>query len=123
MSDYIAPWMQEFSAYWPGSGWLIVGLFSSPTGMNPTSIHKDAGSIPSLGQWVKDLVLPCAMVWVTDAAWMLRCCGCGVDQQLTPSLGITLCCRYGPKKQKNKQTKRKTKKRSSRRGAVVNESD
>ena len=24
---------------------------------NPTSIHKDAGSIPSLSQWVKDLAL------------------------------------------------------------------
>ena len=30
--------------------------------MNPTSIHKDVGLIPGLTQWVKNLVLPRAMV-------------------------------------------------------------
>ena len=29
--------------------------------MNPTSIHKDVGSIPGLDQWIKDLAVSCGV--------------------------------------------------------------
>ena len=57
--------------------------------MNLTSIQEDAGLIPDLTQWVRDLILPCDVVWVTDAAQIWHCCGCSSD--LTPSLRTSIC--------------------------------
>ena len=49
---------------------------------NLPSIHEDAGLIPDPAQWFKDPALPWAVVWVTDAAQIWCCCGCGIGQQL-----------------------------------------
>ena len=46
---------------------------SSPRGSaetNLTSIREVKGSIPAPAQWVKDLLLPGAVVQVTDTAWI-----------------------------------------------------
>ena len=49
---------------------------------NPTRNHEVVGSIPALAQWVEDPVLPRAVVFVADAAWIPGCCGSGVGWRL-----------------------------------------
>ena len=53
------------------------------------------------------------MVQVTDSAWILCCCGCGIGWQpcsnLTPSLGTSICHGCGPKKTKINKGIQKTK--------------
>ena len=51
--------------------------------VNLNIIHEYVGSIHGLAQWVSELALPQgAVAKFADAAWIWRCCGCGVGQQL-----------------------------------------
>ena len=87
---------------------------------NPIRNHEVVGLIPGLTQWVQDLALLGAVVWVADVARIWRFCGSGVDQQqyagnnnsaYTPSLGASICCGNGPKKKTKDQKKKKKKKK------------
>ena len=49
---------------------------------NCHSVHEDAGLVPNLAPWVKDLVLLKAMVQFANVSWIQHCCGYGVGLQL-----------------------------------------
>ena len=51
---------------------------------NQASIYKDLGSIPGLAQWVGDLALLWAVVWVADVAQIWCCCAWQLQFQFDP---------------------------------------
>ena len=71
--------------------------------MNPTANHEVVDLIPGLTQWVKDLVLLWAVVWVADAVRILCCGGSGVGQWLQLRFGTSICCGCGPRKGQKKK--------------------
>ena len=81
---------------------------------NPTSNHEDAGSFPGLEGGLR--IRHCCELWCRPQMWLGSGTAVAVAQgssrssNSTPSLGTSICCRYGPKKTKNKNNEKKKKK-------------
>ena len=53
--------------------YMLQSSHRSSVVIKPSSIHEDAGLIPALTQWIKDPVLPSAVVQVADTPRIQHC--------------------------------------------------
>ena len=87
---------------------LLGSSHCGPMVKNQTSIHEDAGSIPGLAQWVKDLALPpgCSVghTCSSDPALPWLWCRPGASPPIRP-LACELPCAAGAALKKKKKDK------------------
>ena len=73
-------------------------------------LSEDMGLIPGLAQWVKDpgIAVNCGVGHRCSLNWCCRGYGIGFscNFDLTPGLGIYVCCWCGPKKERKRERER-----------------
>ena len=81
------------------------------------NVCEDAGSIPGLAQWLKDLIVPQATVLVADAAQIQGCCGYGIGHRCSsnsiPSLGLPYATSAAVKMRGKKKRRRRRRRKEN----------